>query len=902
MTSAEYLAEYLAALHALEAAHFGKLLRALTVEATARGAVRPPVGFTATINWALRVVSIDAIRALLATIDPDGRAAINTLHHAFDLQVPLDEAGIDRYTAPYIEPLPLRVQEPSMAIVPYVRTVRTNAKRGVSAEARTVTLGPYTLLLGPNGAGKTSVIQAVQVGLGGACDLGPRDQVRAASDILELAPGRGYGVEGQAPTPLFVELTVQDGDVNREAGYIARRWSDADGKWHAKVDSEQGVPGALPSWGVRGILSSSPDTREKALLGWMRGGFTDEDVLASLNVEFHPYFREARGVYGALSAVEALVKMTEDATSQRLRAAGRRGEESALEQPAEGAVGPSLADVEGWTTVWRAYPNALAHCETDRLSLAWGAIHAKHAQTQQAPGAVAAWEGAVAEVGGREPGVGTHRQALLLLNGITMGDVCPCCWLGLDGERLGALRTWHSQQAEAEGNAHTTWEVELGQARAALDGWRVIAASAPRTQAVIEWVYANYAKLATLGDPTLADVARHTEALAAAYHQGEGRAEAQRQAQALRTAAVAEHALWSGRVDALAAAREALVAKATTAFQERVQAYLPVDRVVRVVRSNEQLLIGFEVDGTLHTDLSGAERVLLEVALTCAVCGLGASDVEKKGRGRPKKTPQVVGKPSELRVVIPRDVGWTPETLAKAMRAWSKFPGQVILESTVAPKGRTPEGWTIVEIEDRDEPVVEGAPEAVPPVGTDAMQVFGSALPPAPHVSPAEAQAYALAGTLPPLAATAAALGPVASMLPDVHAWKTDDLPTAADPDERVELGRHLASFLGEDEGPVPVVLGALGGGANPIAFGPSPTMFPPPIAPPPAPAPPPPLPTLIIPNPEATRTQALVLRGFSFAEINSLFPSELARLAASDKGPQDVVISGSCWHERSRA
>jgi len=94
--------------------------------------------------------------------------------------------------------------------------------------------------------------------------------------------------------------------------------------------------------------------------------------------------------------------------------------------------------------------------------------------------------------------------------------------------------------------------------------------------------------------------------------------------------------------------------------------------------SSDYNTLGLSFDGgPVLTSLSGAEWATLVTAVSCA-----AADVVD---------------PADAVLLVVEDRAWDNETLAAVMRGFSKFDGQVIMQSTTKPKGRTPKGWEIVE-------------------------------------------------------------------------------------------------------------------------------------------------------------------------------------------------------------
>jgi hypothetical protein len=75
-------------------------------------------------------------------------------------------------------------------------------------------------------------------------------------------------------------------------------------------------------------------------------------------------------------------------------------------------------------------------------------------------------------------------------------------------------------------------------------------------------------------------------------------------------------------------------------------------------------------------------------------------------------------------LLVVEDRAWDAATLASVMRALNKFDGQIIIQSTVKPKGRMPKGWDIVETKS----VFEGKkpePKQITPLAMTMMKSLG---------------------------------------------------------------------------------------------------------------------------------------------------------------------------------
>jgi hypothetical protein len=132
-------------------------------------------------------------------------------------------------------------------------------------------------------------------------------------------------------------------------------------------------------------------------------------------------------------------------------------------------------------------------------------------------------------------------------------------------------------------------------------------------------------------------------------------------------------------IEGCKAAVEGILKSATDTFIARVQSFLPATDVFALELNDgdrEVCRFGFVRDGNLHTALSGAEWARLTLALACAASG-EATDT--------------------LRVFVPEDRAFDPNTLRDVLVALANAPGQVIFATTTKPAGRLPKGWTLIE-------------------------------------------------------------------------------------------------------------------------------------------------------------------------------------------------------------
>lgn len=110
-------------------------------------------------------------------------------------------------------------------------------------------------------------------------------------------------------------------------------------------------------------------------------------------------------------------------------------------------------------------------------------------------------------------------------------------------------------------------------------------------------------------------------------------------------------------------------------FLREVNRFLPDSWCVCYSREHDALGLSFDA-GPLVTALSGAEWATLVTAVSCTAASVVDED--------------------HAVLLVVEDRAWDSATLASVMRGFSKFDGQVIMQSTTKPKGRVPRGWEIV--------------------------------------------------------------------------------------------------------------------------------------------------------------------------------------------------------------
>jgi len=128
----------------------------------------------------------------------------------------------------------------------------------------------------------------------------------------------------------------------------------------------------------------------------------------------------------------------------------------------------------------------------------------------------------------------------------------------------------------------------------------------------------------------------------------------------------------------------------------RASSFLPRGEEVGLSISNTYLHVGLKRDGILYRAMSGSAESRVLAALAAALV------------------------PSnETAIVVLEDRMWDLETLGKTMRSLEKCPCQIIIMSTMRPRGRARKEWTYVEVQREVEEDASTAEEITSPQVSD---------------------------------------------------------------------------------------------------------------------------------------------------------------------------------------
>lgn len=566
---------------------------------------------------------------------------------------------------------------------PHVSRVFSNLKSPLpGGDAWSVDLAPKTLLVGSNTSHKSSVIQSVELALAGSADdIVGRSAVADAALLLTLAPDDELGMSA----------TTSDGDM-----YSYNVKYGDNGK--VKKPNHIGPgPAALTHRMVRDALSGSAATARKAFLSWACDDASLEDVLAHIPSELHAKYRDISEHLGHdKDPIETLLAVAQYANKkQRDASKEAKGAESLLESM--GDVADERPTEEQMTRARTAATNLRETLRRAIEASSSGMSREEHDKAVvQASTALATWENqrdialaaikeAQASVPKLSPTVkpGVEILDVALLNNI---ESCPVCSSAVGSEHLIRCRGFYAGQLK-------NWEALTEAARRSVEATEVEAEGAERN--VFEW----NTKLEHLAGLDVVDQADNPDDALEAQTKLEiaNKAVASMEAQVEQWESIArardrvysmkaESKDYKSLKDATEGAVGHLLDERVDAFVARVLSHLPGDWAFGIELrdgTREVFRMGLRRGDKLHCALSGAEWAAVTTAIAMVVSERLAD--------------------TDVAVLIPEDRAWDPKTLSSVMRAYGSFNGQVIMASTVKPRGKVPKGWTIIDMDEVSE-------------------------------------------------------------------------------------------------------------------------------------------------------------------------------------------------------
>lgn len=417
----------------------------------------------------------------------------------------------------------------------------------------------------------------------------------------------------------------------------------------------------IPLREVQGVLAGSANTVRKALLGWSAADISVDDILAHIPANLHGAYRSATANMPG-TPVEQLLAYTDYAGKQsRSLAKEVKGSQTIIDDlMGKLPSRPSDHDLE----------EARRAVESSTQGLSPEVVESTRKELQNAQESLDAWKSHLAGLDEE-----THDRAVSATNLLTFAldrnmSACPTCSSEVGFDHLTNCFNYYSSQKVEEVEA----------AQKSIDGWQLTFSALTETLRTLESLGASDSAEALRRQGELEQVRARWDAVAQA-----------KERQSLISNDVGQY---KSAKSACEGAIARIVAATTEPFCKKVSSFLPRGWNFGI----EDARVGLLRNDRLHSALSGAEWATVTTALAMAISSSG------------------------LRILIPEDRAWDPKTLASVMRGFSKFDGQVLMASTVRPKGRTPKGWKIFDMNEfnlvdtsTDEPE-EAEPEVKPEV------------------------------------------------------------------------------------------------------------------------------------------------------------------------------------------
>ena len=560
----------------------------------------------------------------------------------------------------------------------HIKSIHSNVKRGVHVE----NVGRYNLLVGPNGSGKTSLINSIELALGGfVSDLNGKPVVKRASDLIALSN------DGKELTSaiMFHDET--------EASFALKATTRGAGR--PKHRCTQAV--RFPFQEVKEGLSGSADKVKKWLMENVLGAVDAQQVIASFPANLQGLYKEAadalRSAKPKYSEIDILLEVT---SAQKEQAKVLKAEIKTLSETTEEWKGglevkPSDAEIE-----------ALKEA-SDRANVDMASFITENNRSHRSinPEDIEDALRKARELAVRLQSAEEKKQKL---QGLDIQDLSEIETLThnlysrakdivvasqfLNLNRCSVCRSY-VEEWSSHGDHLLELNAELEKKKQIFDLWKRLNAEIIQLQtesisAAREWKHLTEIK----SEPF--DQAKHDQlvkirdsrghALMSAMHTVAAWEDVSKLAEKV-TRREAELKETNKITRAAKKVNDALVSEAVHAFCTRVDTYLAGDSFHLEVETTSVKygLVRSDSDAVeFVTALSGAESLRVTFAIACALNDQADT----------------------LNVYIPEDRALTPETLSSLITALSDVDGQVFLTSTFTID--LPAEWTLIEMPNKD--------------------------------------------------------------------------------------------------------------------------------------------------------------------------------------------------------
>tara|TARA_Y100000034_G_scaffold109028_1_gene139912 strand:- start:1723 stop:3438 length:1716 start_codon:yes stop_codon:yes gene_type:complete len=555
----------------------------------------------------------------------------------------------------------------------YVSHITSNVKKGVKTE-----LGPRTLIVGPNGAGKTSIVNSVELALGGfATDVMGRQATRKAGDLMVLS------CDGKT---LAAQASLSNGQT--ASFETAKTRTGAKRPTHV-------VPAAVafPFLDVTGNLTGSAAKARTWFLQRIAGEIDLDAVVQCFPKTMQTIYQEKAEALARVrpndSQVDLLVAIAETAAK---KGRSSRADAKILIQTQE-EMGERTSDLpctdKGLARLIQTEAEAL---EAYRSYSAESGVSPQVVEIarKSAMEAVASLQGAEQEY----QEVAAHynrldhdtldgsyhnyklteiRRTLIPATALHVELGMSQCLVCEKGSADFTKRHDHLKQANAQAEELFGASDALAKSLDKKENKKLYAESA-----IQEWQQLKARVVETC--PTKSAQLHQVYQSAVDQRTKEQRnREAWTQLNNMKDR-IAEQAEVEKAAKKLAKDSQgvikSLLQSSIAQFESKVQSYLPGDEVfgLDVDMKSDVCRFGLRRDKRLISALSGAEWARVVTAIGCATLN-----------------------GSEMAVFMPEERAFDPRTLSRVMEALNAAPGQVVLTSTVLPQGENSE-WMIIDL------------------------------------------------------------------------------------------------------------------------------------------------------------------------------------------------------------
>ncbi|HIK59215.1 MAG TPA: hypothetical protein EYF98_00815 [Planctomycetes bacterium] len=668
----------------------------------AHQADRQTIYFTAEHGAAVRVGEANIDGILIENVDTGARIRVGGAYPLLTEQP--TEADLITSTVDPTKPVPDKPKKAKKAKkakrLGHATTLHTNIQGGVEIEFP----GRLVLLHGSNGSHKTTIVRGLELaGTAKASDVAGRGVTSKESMLIPLIDP---AVDNTIMAAMQVHLPATDTEV--ECVYTAKV---KDAKHASKaVHSTSGIKVVFPLREVHEHLRGSPEKAQAWLLQTACGNLDRAAVLARLSDKATTLFPAL--VNKGTPIVDSLLAAVKEAPG-RARMAKRKSD-AALQEADRLAMGlaPPASEEQieelreaSESSDWildqaiadEAATNAVASVQQIDRDASQARLRALQEDVAdrvdpRLTQALAAQTRFKPDSDHEQKQIDRNAAIRLIQTSLAKGtDHCLFCAGTLPREVQGTILSGLQQQVGAAielAADYTRWTEQvsvLTQTRGTLEAeYNRIQASLQATPAASQEVAdLSGCNVSVLDARAVASLARknHDNAVdrtASWKRSRSARADSEMHAQDQRT------------YESLAKDLQATVAwavdEAADTFVARVQALLPADDVFWLdARTGRYGLVKAVTDAEGHpirhrrdSALCGAEWARVTMALA------GAS------------TPA----DADLAILVPEDRAWDPKTLRATMQGLVKYPGMVVITTTIKPYRGAPKGWHMIDTDE----------------------------------------------------------------------------------------------------------------------------------------------------------------------------------------------------------